>query len=153
MKKRILFGAVAALMLWQARAETAWLTDLPAAEAQAKAENKVVLLDFVGSDWCPDCQAFMKDVLSSQKFQEYAARNVVVVELDFPDRKVNKAKQSDALKKANEALKERYDIEAWPTFIVLDKNGKQIGSDTGYDGKGPDNFITWLEKMKIKAAK
>src|SRR2546426_8478057 len=29
-----------------------WLTDLPAAQATAKAENKVVLLDFTGSDWC-----------------------------------------------------------------------------------------------------
>jgi thiol:disulfide interchange protein len=29
-----------------------WGTDLPKALAQAKADKKMVLLDFTGSDWC-----------------------------------------------------------------------------------------------------
>ena len=42
------------LLCWmQANAaESTWLTDVPKAQAQAKAENKMVLLDFTGSDWC-----------------------------------------------------------------------------------------------------
>src|SRR5207249_3047357 len=28
-----------------------WLTDLPAAQATAKAQGKIVLVDFTGSDW------------------------------------------------------------------------------------------------------
>jgi len=32
-------------------AEAAWLTDLPKALAQAKADKKQVLVDFTGSDW------------------------------------------------------------------------------------------------------
>ncbi|MDT8391733.1 MAG: thioredoxin family protein [Lentisphaeria bacterium] len=32
-----------------------WMTDYDAALKKAKAENKVVILDFSGSDWCVWC--------------------------------------------------------------------------------------------------
>ncbi|HIX20459.1 MAG TPA: thioredoxin family protein, partial [Candidatus Akkermansia intestinigallinarum] len=32
-----------------------WLTDLEAAKKQAAAENKAILVDFTGSDWCGYC--------------------------------------------------------------------------------------------------
>jgi hypothetical protein len=50
--KKVLFGLIAGLAVWQASAaELSWLTDLAKAQAQAKAENKAVLLNFTGSDW------------------------------------------------------------------------------------------------------
>ena len=101
--KKILFAVLAAMVLWRVNAvETQWLTDLPKAQAQAKAENKIVLMDFTGSDWCPWCIKFKKEVLDTAEFQEYAAKNVVLVELDYPSKKV----QSAELKKANAALKD-----------------------------------------------
>lgn len=125
-------------------AEATWLTDLPAAQAQARAEHKLVLIDFTGSDWCPACIRFQKEVLDSQKFQDYAAKNVVPVELDFPDKKP----QSDALKRANAALQTSYKVEGFPTLVVLDQNGKEIGRQLGYDASGPKAFIAQLEKYK-----
>ena len=93
---------LAAVLCWQVKAAGAgWLTDLPTAEAQAKAENKLVLMDFSGSDWCPDCIALKKKVFDTQKFQAYAATNVVLVDVDFPDKKP----QPSNLKRANEELK------------------------------------------------
>ena len=32
-----------------------WLTDVPTALQKAKQENKILLLDFTGSDWCGWC--------------------------------------------------------------------------------------------------
>ncbi len=32
-----------------------WLTDLDTGKKQAAAENKAVLVDFTGSDWCHFC--------------------------------------------------------------------------------------------------
>ena len=50
--KKLLFSLVAGLLLVQAgAAESKWLTDLDAAKAQAKEQNKVILLNFTGSDW------------------------------------------------------------------------------------------------------
>jgi protein disulfide-isomerase len=143
--KKILIAMLAATVFWQVNAaESTWLTDLPKAEAQAKTENKIVLLDFTGSDWCGWCIKFKKDVFDTAEFQTYAAKNVVLVELDYPNKKV----QTDDLKKANAALKDQYKIDGFPTLIALDKDGKEIGRQVGYSEGGPKAFIAKLEGFK-----
>jgi protein disulfide-isomerase len=143
--KKLLIAMLAATVLWQVNAaESTWLTDLPKAQAQAKAENKIILMDFTGSDWCGWCIKFKKDVLDTPEFQAYAAKNVVLVELDYPNKKV----QSDDLKKANKALQGQYKVEGFPTLVVLDKDGKEIGRQVGYSEGGPQAFIKKLESFK-----
>lgn len=143
--KKILGTLLAATLLWSVNAaETVWQTDLPKAEAQAKTENKIVLLDFTGSDWCGWCIKFRKEVLDTPEFQAYATKNVVLVEVDFP----NKKAITDDLKKANAALKTKYDVSGFPTLIVLDSNGKEIGRQVGYAEGGPSAFIAKLEGYK-----
>ncbi|MGA3164425.1 MAG: thioredoxin family protein [Verrucomicrobiota bacterium] len=143
--KKILIAMLAATVFWQVNAaESTWLTDLPKAEAKAKAENKIVLVDFTGSDWCGWCIKFKKEVLDTAEFQEYAAKNVVLVELDYPHKKV----QADDLKKANAALKTQFNVHGFPTLLVLDKNGKEIGRQVGYSKGGPQAFIAKLEGFK-----
>ncbi|HEX4349185.1 MAG TPA: thioredoxin domain-containing protein [Verrucomicrobiae bacterium] len=136
---------LAAMLFWQANAADAgWLTDLPQAEAQAKAENKIVLMDFSGSDWCPECIALKKKVFDTEKFQAYAATNVVLVNVDFPDKKP----QSSDLKKANADLKDKYNVAALPTLVVLDQNGKEVGRPSDSDEDSVKALIAALEKYK-----
>ena len=143
--KKILITVLAATLFWQANAaEATWLTDLPQAQAQAKSDNKIVLLDFTGSDWCGWCIKFKKEVLDTSAFQDYAAKSVVLVELDYP----KKTEQAAELKKANAALKSKYKITGFPTFVVLDQNGKEIGRQVGYAEGGPKAFIAKLEGFK-----
>ncbi len=140
--KKMLVAMLAATVFWQANAaESAWLTDLPKAEAQAKSQNKIVLMDFTGSDWCPWCIKYDKEVLDTPEFQDYAAKNVVLVKLDYPHALV----QSDDLKKANAALQAQYKVDGFPTLVVLDKDGKEIGRQVGYSEGGPKAFIAKLE--------
>ena len=143
--KKLFVTLLAATVLWQVNAaESTWLTDLPKAQAQAKTDNKIVLLDFTGSDWCGWCMKFKKEVFDTPEFQAYAATNVVLVEVDFP----NKKAQSDDLKKANAELKKQYKITGFPTLVVLDKDGKKIGEQVGYSEGGPKAFIAKLEGFK-----
>jgi len=143
--KKILIAMLAATIYWQVNAaESTWLTDLPKAQAQAKSENKIVLMDFTGSDWCGWCIKFKKEALDTAEFQAYAAKNVVLVELDYPHKKI----QADDLKKANAALKDQYKINGYPTLVVLDKDGKEIGRQVGYSKGGPAAFIAKLEGFK-----
>jgi thioredoxin-related protein len=121
-----------------------WLTDLPQAEAQARTENKIVLMDFTGSDWCPWCIKFDNEVLDTPQFQAYASNNVVLVQLDFPEKKV----LPPALKQANDALQAQFKVDGFPTLVVLDKNGKEIGRQVGYSSGGPKPFIAKLEQFK-----
>ena len=142
--KKFLITLLAATLFWQVNAADTWLTDLPKAQEQAKAENKIVLMDFTGSDWCPWCIKFKKEVLDNQKFLDYAATNVVLVEVDFPHKK----EQSADLKKANAALNDKFKVEGYPTLVVLDKDGNEIGRQEGYESGGPKAFIAKLEKFK-----
>jgi len=143
--KKIAIALLAATLFYRVNAaESSWLTDLPKAEAQAKSENKIILMDFTGSDWCGWCIKFKSEVFDTPEFQAYAAKNVVLVELDYPRKKALAAD----LKKANAALKAKYGITGFPTLIVLDKDGKEIGRQVGYSKGGPSAFIAKLEKYK-----
>ncbi|MEO8425989.1 MAG: thioredoxin family protein [Verrucomicrobiota bacterium] len=145
--KKIALSLIAVFsLLGASAAELEWLTDLTQAKSQAKAEKKLVLMDFTGSDWCPPCKKLKKDVFSSEEFATFAKANLVLVEVDFPRTK----KQSAELKKANEALSRKYDIEAYPTIIVLSPEGKQLIKDTGYDGSSAKDFVAKLEKVSNK---
>jgi thioredoxin-related protein len=126
-------------------AELAWQTDLPKAQAAAKAQKRMVLLDFTGSDWCGWCIKLHKEVFSTPEFAQYAGKSLVLVEVDFPRKKVLNAEQ----KKANEALAAKYKIEGYPTLIILDSEGRKLG-ELGYQPGGPKPFIAELEKLKGK---
>ncbi len=143
--KKITLGLLLCWMAVQgiAAEKTQWGTDLPSAQTKAKAEKKLVLLDFTGSDWCGWCMKLNKEVFSKPEFTEYAAKNLMLVEVDFPHNK----KQSEAQVKANEALQEKYKVEGYPTIIVLNADGKKVG-ELGYLPGGPKAFIAELEKLK-----
>jgi thioredoxin-related protein len=145
--KNLAIGFIACWAFVQAHAGGSdWMTDLPKAQAQAKAENKMVLIDFTGSDWCGWCIKLDKEVFSTPEFKKYAKDNLVLVEIDFPRRK----EQSAETKKANAELAKKYKVRGYPTIIVLDGEGKQIG-ELGYMAGGPKVFTAELDKLKKKA--
>jgi len=145
--KKLAVGMVAALAVLGAGAEELqWLTDLPKAEAKAKAEKKMVMLDFTGSDWCGWCIKLNREVFSQPEFAKYAKENLVLVEVDFPQAK----KQSEELKKANEALQEKYKVDGYPTIIVLNSAGEKMGQ-LEYMPGGPKPFIAELEKLRKRS--
>ena len=51
MKKITLLLTLSIVWFTAGAAESAWLTDLPKAQALAKAEKKLLLINFTGSDW------------------------------------------------------------------------------------------------------
>ncbi len=124
--------------------ELTWLTDLPKALETAKADKRMVLLDFTGSDWCGWCIKFKKDVLDTPEFADYAKKNLVLVEIDFPRKKA----QSDALKKANAALGKKYGVNGYPTYVALDSAGKEVGRQVGYAPGGTKAFTEKLDGFK-----
>jgi thioredoxin-related protein len=99
-----------------------WLTDFSAAKKQAAAEKKRILMLFTGSDWCVKCLQWEKNVFSTPEFQEYARTNFVQVLVDFPEkRKLPKTQQ-----RANDALKDKYNVEEYPQLYVLDAKGREL---------------------------
>lgn len=125
-----------------ARVPTAlWRNDLPGALKQAQSDHKLVLLDFTGSDWCPWCMKFDHEVLSTSRFAAYAQNKLVLVKVDFPRHTLQDAK----LRKANETLAKRFNVDSFPTYILLNSDGKELGRQEGYVSGGPDAFIKELD--------
>src|SRR5690242_6680375 len=67
--------------------EGEWMTDLAAAKKKAKAEDRRVLLLFTGSDWCPMCKVWDKEVFENPEFLSYAKTNLALVMVDFPEKR------------------------------------------------------------------
>lgn len=121
--------------------EVVWRTDVPGALKQAQSENKLVLLDFTGSDWCPWCIKFDQDVLSTGKFAAYSGQRLELVKVDFPRR----TPLGEEQKQANDALQKRFNVEGFPTYVLLNSSGREIGRQVGYREGGPDAFIAELD--------
>ena len=123
-------------------AEAVWLTDYEVALKKAAVEKKPLLLDFTGSDWCGWCIKLDKEVFSQPEFTAYAAKNLVLVKVDFPRKK----SQPEAEKKQNAKLGQKYKIEGYPTIVVLNSAGNKIG-ELGYEAGGAKPWIAGLEKV------
>jgi len=119
-----------------------WITDMDEAMAIAKAENKTILMDFTGSDWCGWCIRLDKEVFSQSLFKEYAAENLVLVELDFP----RNVEQTDEQKAHNEKWRDKVGIEGYPTIILADANGDEFAR-TGYRPDGPAPYADHLGSL------
>src|SRR5436189_204494 len=74
MKKSLL-----ALFILAAISATAQVPTLEQAKDTAKAEHKLILLSFSGSDWCIPCIRMEKDVFEKEAFHQYATEHLVVL--------------------------------------------------------------------------
>lgn len=118
-----------------------WLGDFNAATSEAAKENKLILINFSGSDWCGPCIRLRKEILESSTFEHYAQDNLILVRADFPRQKKN---QLDATQvKRNEALADKYNPEGkFPFTVLVDKNGKVLKEWDGYPNESPEKFIS-----------
>lgn len=151
---RLFVAAVClSLLLPSARADVTWLTDFKDAQQKARTDNKLLLLDFTGSDWCGWCIKLRKEVFAKPEFRDYATKNLVLMEVDFPRGKTI----SDTVRQQNEALAEKYGVQGFPTIVVLNSEGKKVG-ELSYDAgipagstraeATPQAFIASVEKLK-----
>ena len=129
-----LFGAVfiGLVAITSAEAKPGWLTDFKQAQEQAKADKKLVLVDFTGSDWCGWCIKLDREVFSTPEFKEYASKNLVLMEADFPRGK----DLPKEVRSKNERLAQDLGIQGFPTLVVFDSEGKKI-AEFGYEAAVP----------------
>lgn len=133
----------AALALAATSAFAGWTDNFDDALKQAAQDKKLALLDFTGSDWCGWCVKLNKEVFSTPAFKEFAAKNLILVEIDFPRGKELPAN----VQKQNEALQNKFKIEGYPTIILVDGAGKEVARG-GYIQGGPTAFIDWIKKAQ-----
>ena len=124
--------------------EATWLNNLDKAVELSNKNQKPVLLFFTGSDWCGWCKRLQAEVFAKPEFKEWATKNVVLMEVDFPRR----VPLSPELQAQNGALQQFFQVQGYPTIWLVNAtrqadgklNFEKLGS-TGYVAGGP---AAWL---------
>ena len=120
-----------------------WETDFEGAKARAKKENKLLLVDFTGSDWCTFCFVLKREVFDTDVFKDQAPKQFVLVELDFPRMKV----LPEGIKERNAKLLQQYGVTGYPTLLLLDADGNKLAK-TGYRrGSSPTDYMSHLTEL------
>jgi thioredoxin-related protein len=149
--KKIGFILLAFSLFWMAETavadESGWVTGFAEAAEQARNENKLLLLDFTGSDWCGWCMKLDAETFSRPEFLDYASKNLVLVKVDFP---MHTSLPSE-VKEGNRALKNKYDVNGYPTVLIVKPDGSVMWEQRGYEPGGPRVMIDAANKCR-KAA-
>src|SRR4051794_1067220 len=101
---RLISILLCAMAVSAAAADAKWHYDLPEAQALAKKEKKLVLINFTGSDWCGWCMKLRAEVFTNPEFTAYARANLLLVEVDLPHNKPLSPEQLNT----NTQLQEKY---------------------------------------------
>ncbi len=134
--------------------ELKWHSNMEEASAISIKEKKPMLLFFTGSDWCGWCIKLQKEVFQTPEFKKWAAKEVVLVELDFPRRK----ELPKAIKDQNNELQRLFMVRGYPTvwFVAPEKNNTaaltRLGS-TGYVAGGPENWLKGANQILANKSK
>ncbi len=97
-----------------------WYTDVNKVYEISKKTKKPVFAFFTGSDWCGWCHKLERDVFEKADFQEWAKKNVILLEVDFPRKK----ELPETLAEQNNGLQQFFKVQGYPTIWLfnMDKN-------------------------------
>lgn len=98
--------------------------------AKAKAENKLIFMDGYTS-WCGPCKYMSEKVFTQEKAGEYFNPKFVCVKFDME-------------KGEGPALAKRFEVRAYPTFLIIRPDGSVQHKIVG--GGELENFISRVEK-------
>lgn len=131
---------------FQIFASEGWGNDFAEAQKTAKAENKLILLNFSGSDWCGPCIQLKKEVFESETFKAFAGPKLVLVRADFPRLKKNQLEKSQQAK--NDLMAEKYNQDGkFPLTVLINADGKVLHKWEGFQ-PNISKFIQEIESSK-----
>lgn len=92
-----------------------WFTSVGEVYDLSNSSGKPIFAFFTGSDWCGWCHKLQRDVFAKPAFVEWAGKNVVLLELDFPRRKT----LAPELAQQNNQLQQVFRVGAFPTIWMF----------------------------------
>ena len=126
-----------------------WLVNYEEVYKESIEQDKPIMANFTGSDWCGWCKKLKKAVFDTEAFQKWAAENVILFELDYPRR----TPQDPSIKEQNRQLQQTFRtvVRGYPTVLIFDierdydegqkkADGIKIHGKMGYMGD-PNSFI------------
>jgi thioredoxin-related protein len=121
-----------------------WETDFTKAKQSAQSEHKLIFLNFSGSDWCGPCIRMHKEIFESYAFTQYAGKNLVLVNADFPRLKKHELSKDQQTK--NDKLADTYNKDGiFPLTVLLTSDGKVLKKWEGFPRISSDEFTKQLK--------
>mgnify|MGYP000125419328 CR=1 FL=1 len=119
-----------------------WLQSYEDAVNRARATSKPIVILFTGTSWCPACIRLERTVLNQPEFSQALAQKFVFLKAEFPD-----YSEASVMASPYKSLLDRYGVNAFPTFIVINPNG-QVQFTVNYrDGSAQSYAQEFLQKM------
>lgn len=134
--KRLIVCVAAMLLASATFAQVKWEEGtLNQALKKAKESGKeLVFLDCYAT-WCGPCQYMAKSVFTTKEAGDYFNKKFVNIKIDMEKGEgINLARQ--------------FKIQGYPTFIILNSNGKELGRIVG--GAQIEQFIQKVEDVLVK---
>ena len=100
---------------------------MDSALARAKAENRCVLVDFTGSDWCTACIYLKNHILNAPAFEKEFGEQLLLTSVDFPRTPALVAKISKQERARREAMLASFRIESLPGVVLMDADKMPFG--------------------------
>jgi thioredoxin-related protein len=123
-----------------------WQTDFETAKKLATENQKYILLNFSGSDWCGPCIRLKKEVFDNDAFEKLAEGSLVLLNADFPRSKKNQLSKETIQR--NEALANQYNpLGKFPYTVLLTAEGKVIQSWEGFPQNNSQLFIDQIKSV------
>jgi thioredoxin-related protein len=123
-----------------------WMGDFSQAQKDASTQQKLILLNFSGSDWCGPCIKLKHDVFESEAFGQYAQNKLVLVRADFPRLKKNQLPADQQAR--NDQMAERYNPNGkFPLTVLINSQGKVLREWEGYQ-PSVQKFITEISAFQ-----
>ena len=126
-----------------------WTEDFEQAKKLATKEQRLILMDFTGSDWCQPCKLLHKKYYDAEEFKAFANKKLVLVKVDFP----LSSEQSKKQKAANEKLSDEFKVQGFPTTIIVDLNGKELFRELGLPEVDLAGYMKRLKALSTKHLK
>ena len=109
------------------RAPNDWFCDFDDAMEKAKANGKAVAVFFHSSD-NDNSRKFKTERMENSKFKNKMRDRLLIVYLDYPDNAdTRKDKRNRDQVQHNRRIADQFHVSTYPTVIVLDSSGKEIG--------------------------
>jgi len=118
--------------------------------AKAKKENKLVFVDAYTS-WCAPCKLMVKNIFPIQSVGDYYNEHFISTKIDM--------EKGEGIQ-----LAKKYNVNSYPTYLIIDGNGEIVHRTLGYveekdfiqfakDAQDPKRRLPYLKKRFEKGEK